>query len=331
MRTSSVTASAVALGIALAAVVTTSVGVAPAEAAPSCSGDHITVGDLARGCVVDRGTIALPDGRRFAVPAAGTTVSALPVAAAGGHDTGDVSITNTGRAGVAVSLEDVWSGSPAAIRQVRAVHEGLVRGGTTAHPMAATTTKAAPTSSCTNRSYALLGYRWNTTIRWSSNPAGARAADAAAIRAGANAWTGTIAVCGRSITSNVRNTYLGTTNQAPAVSANGGCGTPNGANTTGWGALRSGTLATTCVWSRSGVAVEVDQRYTTAYAWSSSATCSGAKFDLRGVATHEWGHAYGLGHTTQASGLVMKPASTQCDVAQRTLGLGDAFGIDVRN
>lgn len=331
MRTSSVTAAAVALGIALAAVVTTSVGVAPADASPSCAGDRITVRNLARGCVVRSGTIALPDGRRFAVPAAGTTVSALPVAAAGGHDVGDVSITNTGRTGVAVAGEDGWSGSPAAIRQVRAVHERLSAGDTTAHPMAATTTTAAPTSSCTNRTYALLGYRWGTTVRWSSNPTGARAVDAAALRAAASAWTGSIKVCGRTIASGVSNTYLGTTTQTPAVSANGGCGTPNGANTTGWGALRSGTLATTCVWSRSGVAVEVDQRYTTAYAWSSAATCSGARFDLRGVATHEWGHAYGLGHTTQASGLVMKPASTQCDVGQRTLGLGDALGIDARN
>ena len=328
MRTSSVTAAAVALGAALVAVVTTSVGVAPADAAPSCAGDRITVRDLGRGCTVDGGTVTLPDGRRFAVPSPGTTVSALPVAAAGAVDPGDVSITNTGRSGVAVVVEGEWSGAPAAIRQARILHERLTGRGHAAHPMAATTTKAVPTSSCTTKTYALLGYRWRSAVRWSSNPAGAKATDAAALRAAANAWTGTLHSCGRTIASGARNTYLGTTTQTPAVTANGGCGSPNGANTTGWGALRAGTLATTCVWSRSGVAVEVDQRYTTAAAWSSSATCSGARFDLRGVATHEWGHAYGLGHTTQASGLVMRPASTQCDLAQRTLGLGDALGID---
>lgn len=328
MRTPSVTAAAVALSTVLVAIVSTSVGVAPAEAAPTCSGDRITVRDLGRGCAVERGTVTLPDGRRFVVPSPGTTVSALPVAAAGAVDPGDVSITNTGRSGVAVAVEGEWSGAPAAIRKVRSLHERLTAGGTTAHPMAATATKPAPASSCTNRTYALLGYRWTTPVRWSSNPSGARATDAAALRAAANAWTGTLKTCGRTITSGAANTYLGTTTQAPAVTANGGCGSPSGASVTGWGSLRSGTLATTCVWSRSGVAVEVDQRYTTSYAWSSSATCSGARFDLRGVATHEWGHAYGLGHTAQASGLVMKPASSQCDLAQRTLGLGDALGID---
>lgn len=327
MRTTSATTWLVALGIALVAVVTTSGGVAPAVAAPTCSGDRITVADLGRGCVVSSGTVTLPDGRRFAVPAPGTTVSALPLAATGSTDAGDVAITNTGRTGVAVSVEGRWSGSPAAVRAERA-RSGSV-GGVLAHPSAATTVTTTPTSSCSNRSYALLAYRWGQTVRWSSNPAGARTADAAALRSAANAWTGTIKVCGRSIPSGVRNTYLGTTTKAPAVSATGGCGAANGASVTGWGPLRSGTLATTCVWSRNGAAIEVDQRYATGYAWSSSATCSGTRYDLRGVATHEWGHAYGLGHVAQSSGLVMKPASTPCDVAQRTLGLGDAFGIDV--
>ncbi len=78
MRTSSVTAAVVALGTALVAVVTTSVGVAPAHAAPSCRGDRITVAELSGGCVVASGSVVLPDGRVFAVPDAGTTVTALP-------------------------------------------------------------------------------------------------------------------------------------------------------------------------------------------------------------------------------------------------------------
>jgi hypothetical protein len=357
VRTSSVTAGAVAFGIALVAVVTSAVGVAPASAAAGaaatgCRGDRITVDALASGCAVSTGTVVLPDGRRFAVPAAGTTVSALPVAATGAHDAGDVSITNTGATGVAVLLDERWSGSAAAVRKVVRSAGGVgtgdhaphgtadphgsalerlraAAGGPTASaPQAATSAAAAKPSSCTNKTYSKLGVRWSAPVQWRYNPAGQPVAGAAAIRAGADAWTGAIASCGKKVTTTAGERLLGTTTQAVGVTTSGGCGTASGASVVGFGALPAGTLAVTCVWSRSGVAVEADQRYTTRQQWSVATTCSGARFDLRGVATHEWGHAFGLGHTAQTSGLVMKPASTTCETGQRTLGLGDVLGID---
>lgn len=323
MRTSSVTAGAVALGIALVAIVT-STGAAPAEAAPSCRGERITVAQLATGCAVSSGTVVLPDGRHFAVPAPGTTVAALPVGATGAADDGDVSITNTGRSGVAVHVDEVWKGSAAAVRQER----DALRARLAATPQAATTTAAAKPSSCTNKTFSKLGFKWAAPVKWSYNPAGQKTTGAASIRAGADAWTGTIASCGKTVTSAAGESLVGNTTKATGVSATGGCGASSGASVVGWGSLPSGTLAVTCVWSRSGVAVEVDQRYTTGQQWYVGPTCSGARFDLRGVATHEWGHAFGLGHTAQNSGLVMKPASTTCEMGQRTLGLGDVLGID---
>lgn len=323
MRTSSVTAGAVALGIALVAVLT-STGGTSAEAAPSCRGDRISVADLATGCAVSSGTVVLSDGRRFAVPAPGTTVSAMPVAAAGTADHGDVSITNTGRTGLAVRVDDVWKGAAAAVRQER----NAVRGRLAVTPQAATTTTAAKPSSCTNKTYSRLGFRWSAPVTWSYNPAGQKVSGASSIRAGADAWTGAIASCGKKVTTTAGERLAGNTTQAIGVTSAGGCGKSSGASVVGWGSLPSGTLAVTCVWSRSGAAVEVDQRYTTGQQWNTATTCSGARFDLRGVATHEWGHAFGLGHTVQNSGLVMKPASTTCETGQRTLGLGDVVGID---
>lgn len=324
MRTSSVTAGAVALGIALVAIVT-STGGTSAEAAPSsCRGDRITVADLATGCAVSSGTVVLPDGRRFAVPAPGTTVAALPVAATGADDGGDVSITNTGRTGVAVHVADVWKGAAAAVRQERNALQGRLA----ATPQAATTAATAKASSCTNRTYSKLGFKWTAPVNWSYNPTGQKVAGASSIRAGADAWTGGIASCSKKVTTSASERLAGNTTQAIGVTATGGCGASSGASVVGWGSLPSGTLAVTCVWSRSGVAVEVDQRYTTGQQWSVATTCSGARFDLRGVATHEWGHAFGLGHTAQNSGLVMKPASTTCETGQRALGLGDVLGID---
>lgn len=324
MRMSSVTAGAVVLGIVVTAVVVTSMDEGRAEAAPTCRGDRITVAELSSGCVVSSGTVALPDGRRFVVPRAGTTVSALPVASAGAGDPGDVSITNAGRAGLAVRIDHAWSGSPAAIRKERAA----VQSRAVVTSAAAVATSATPASSCSNKTYTRLGFRWSAPVAWSYNPAGQRLAGASAIRAGADAWTGAVTSCGKSVRTSAGEQLLGNTTQVLGVTSTGGCGASSGASVIGWGTLKSGTLAVTCVWSRSGVAVEVDQRYSTNAAWSGTTACSGARFDLRGVATHEWGHAFGLGHTAQNSGLVMKPASTTCEVGQRTLGLGDLMGID---
>lgn len=353
MRTTPAATRVARIGTAVVAVVAAvlgagSAGAGAASAAPvSCRGDHITVAQLSSGCAVSSGTVVLSDGRRFTVPAVGTTVSALPVGATGVDDGGDVSITNTGRTGLAVRVDHAWSGAPRAVQQERAAVQrratagaGSAGAGTSADgtglrgsglhgtAAAATATTKPATSSCTNAAYTKLGYRWKAPVSWSYNPAGQVVAGASAIRAGADAWTGPVAACNRKATTTADQQLLGTTTEAVGVTATGGCGAASGASVVGWGALRSGTLAVTCVWSRSGVAVEVDQRYATGQRWASTTACSGPRFDLRGVATHEWGHAFGLGHTAQTSGLVMKPASTTCEVAQRTLGLGDLVGID---
>lgn len=333
VRKSSVTAGAVVIGVVLVAVAVSSGSAAGAVPQASCRGDRITVADLASGCATTSGTVVLPDGRRFAVPPAGTTVAALPVASTHAAEPGDVSLTNTGRTGIAVRIDDRWSGSAAAVRQARAAllhRTALPRATSPRATGGAATARTAATavSSCSNKSYTRLGVKWGNRVDWRYNATGQKVSGVTAIRAGADAWTGALAACGRKVTSTASDRYLGTTATTSAVTATGGCGAPNAASVVGWGSLRSGTLAVTCVWSRSGVAIEVDQRYSTSVAWSVASTCSGSRFDLRGVATHEWGHGFGLGHTAQSSGLVMKPASTTCETGQRTLGLGDLTGID---
>jgi hypothetical protein len=327
VRTSSWTAGAVTLGIALAAVVVSTGPGSAAVAAPACDGDRVTLEQLASGCAVATPTIVLPDGRQFVVPEPGTTVSALPVAATGVDDGGDVSITNTGRAGVAVRVDDAWSGSAAAVRQERQALRDRVAAAVVSRG-AATTSATKAATSCTNTSYTRLGFRWAGPVNWSYNPNNQKVTGPSAIGAGADAWTGPVSSCGRTITSTADQKHLGVLKQAMGVTATGGCGAANASSVVGWGSLPKDVLGVTCVWSRSGTAVETDQRYSTSVNWSAAATCSGARFDLRGVATHEWGHAYGLGHTAANSGLVMKPSVSTCETSQRGLGLGDLLGID---
>lgn len=328
MRRTRAVAVAAAIGIGTTAVV--GVGGGPAQAVtaqslPACRGTQVTLGQLAAGCTPASGTVVVVGGRTMTIPSPGVTVTAAPVAAVGSVDPGDVSVTNTGRTGVAIRLDDTWTGAPAAVRQERAATQRRSLAATLAQPATARGTTVA--ASCGSKAYTALGYRWASVVSWSYNPNNQKVSGAAAIGAGADAWTGRISSCGKTVTSRADDTYRGVLKRAMGVTAKGGCGSSDGSSVAGWGSLSSGVLAVTCVWSRSGTATEVDQRYSTGHVWSATTTCSGSRYDLRGVATHEWGHAYGLGHTPQASGLVMKPASAPCDTAQRTLGLGDVLGI----
>lgn len=338
MRRTTMAAIVAALGITLTTVLAAPAGAAVPSSAPTCSGT-LTPADLATGCVVDSGRLVLPDGRTFAVPAAGTSVAALPVAVAGVPDDGDVVVTNTGAAGVAVRVDDTWAGSPAAVTRERAAEQRRtlspeVRGrvGTGAATTAATTTAAttaAATSSCTDGSYSLAGHRWKTTVGWRYNKANEKTLGRRLVTDGANAWTGTITACGKTVTSRAAATYLGASSRQSAVRTDGGCGSPDKTNVVGWSRLPAGVLGVTCVFYGSGgIATETDQRYSTGHEWSTTTVCRAGRFDMRGVATHEWGHAYGLGHTSASSKLVMKPSATTCDTAQRTLGSGDVRGID---
>ena len=69
---------------------------------------------------------------------------------------------------------------------------------------------------------------------------------------------------------------------------------------------------------------EVDVRFNNAFKWQSSSGCSGG-YDLAGVATHEFGHAVGLGHTN-VQGATMYPSVAACDFSLSSLASDDRNG-----
>ncbi len=103
-----------------------------------------------------------------------------------------------------------------------------------------------------------------------------------------------------------------------------------------WGAIdgSGGALARTTVSYNSAtkVIVKADIVFDTGDKWFISSTWScagiaGSPFDIRNVATHEIGHAIGLGHVSDTK-LTMYGSATQGETLKRSLGIGDQKGID---
>jgi hypothetical protein len=137
--------------------------------------------------------------------------------------------------------------------------------------------------------------------------------------------------CGRADTVSATWSYLGTTTRVLGVTKAGACGSADGHNTVGFGALPAGYLALTCVRSVSGSIVEIDIRLATGNHWALGLSGCFNSYLLEAVATHEIGHAYGLDHVgeTNHGRLTMSTyIDGPCENQESTLGLGDMKGLE---
>ena len=142
------------------------------------------------------------------------------------------------------------------------------------------------------------------------------------------------------VPTSFKSTYMGLTTLAlpyndDQSSANfGACKSPGSKDMVGWAVLPIDVLARTCTTyyvlfniqispSRSSVILSSNTNW---YASLDVTGCTGEKFDLKAVATHEFGHVLGLDHYTH-EGQVMTPYSDFCGVDQRGLGYGDVHGV----
>ena len=206
--------------------------------------------------------------------------------------------------------------------------ETLVVGSRDMLPSAAAILAANP---CQDPAHRFLGGKWqNGEYRWAFNAAstpdrlGRNAVEHVLMRS-FNNITGARNSCGLPDNVSATHTYLGTTSTKPK------CTQRDHKNVVGFKRLQLGVLAVTCYWISSNRIVEADIAFNTRQDWALSMNgCHHQPF-LESTATHEAGHAFGLGHVGERrhGRLTMSPfLDGPCNAAEASLGLGDVRGLE---
>jgi hypothetical protein len=127
----------------------------------------------------------------------------------------------------------------------------------------------------------------------------------------------------------------GTTTRRATFTSTGGCGTKDSYDVIDFGYMPTGILARTCQWwipmIGDDIIINSDIRFanrTNAFFGGMPSPCSN-RYSLEGVATHEFGHAMGLGHVSESDypTMTMSTNATPCSYADRSLGRGDFNGL----
>lgn len=241
-----------------------------------------------------------------------------------------VRVPAPGDAVTAHSVVDATSGDVGETLRVEVTKRGIAsvtRGGEAE-------AAAAAVAACDETSYSTTGLgSWNQPIRWRVNVSSVPTGDISQERALGSLRSGMFNMvsgrntCGLADPVSVTQRNVGETSRSPRIGT--GCLGRDQVNVVGFGSVSgSNTLAVACTYGSGGNIVEADMIFSTSKSWTpwgNSPGCSG-EFDLKGVATHEFGHWLGLGHS-DGPHQTMYPSIGSCDVSTRTLGRGDILGL----
>jgi hypothetical protein len=249
------------------------------------------------------------------VPPPGYGVGADGVAGAGANSTDSLQVSNFGGV-VRASLEaDLMSAGRAPVRLLP---------------------RAVGACSATQSRFESGRHPWATRLKWRYHQ-----------RSQPRRFTGTTALrhvkaamnnmrlaqndCHMTSRLRARATYVGVSSVGSGIKVKGGavtCGALNSKNVVGWGALPAGLLGWTCFWwgarnkmIAADIRLSTDPRVVTTF----PEECV-ESYDLQSLATHEWGHAWGLDHVANAH-LTMHHLLPACSTEFRSLGRGDVRGM----
>jgi len=230
-------------------------------------------------------------------------------------------------------LLDGWRPAPAPV--VVTVHVLRVAGpGPAATPGRAVS--PAGGDPCSDRARSVTGARWADTYEWSfrarTTPGNlTRRAAAAALKQAVANITRANNDCGRPDRVSATARYLGVSDRRPAPTANGTCAPQDEFNAVGFGRLPAGIAGLTCIWSIGDRIIEADIKLDKGAQWATTlATCSFETM-VEAVATHEFGHVFGLGHVSEESHgrlTMSERLDGYCQNGESTLGTGDMLGLE---
>jgi hypothetical protein len=286
-------------------------------------------------CSLENSSVVLSPDLEMAIPSVGTTVI-YQESGVIGATVRYAEVTNDGAEGVTAELS-VDKGGDGAYDSTQ-VWSPDMNGALVAPRVSDETAEtfgdvnALASTKCTSSSYALMHKSWPTdTMVWSYNPSGLTTALLPGVQHGAFVLAEGVNGCGLAQSGiSAAATYQGTTSRAANIYGDTrGCATTDGYNTVSWGGLPTNTLALTCVWvaaSSSTTIRSADIAFNSNYLWHAGqdACPSSSYYRLNEISAHEFGHAFGLGHSGGEQ--VMRPAFDKCSPTAR-LGKGDYLGM----
>ncbi len=279
-------------------------------------------------------TVSLPDGTDYAIPEAGMGVfrSAFldedsSVVTEGDED---VVVAHSIDGNLAVEIDGSKFGNTEVLRQIDTQQFTP----TAIQPLAASSGKCGTAN---RYSYSASGNFWSgKAYNWYFKDVDTPSTNSLArIRNAMGTWKeGELCQTGTSVSNSLSTSYLGLTTADSDVTSSGGCSSSESPdkNVVVFNTInQSGTLAVTCrtYVISTGNITSADIKFDSEHSWFSGSDISACseKYDVRGVALHEIGHAVGLDHVATSTNQVMQPTTAKCDTSQRNLGIGDAYGM----